>query len=333
MKLFNNKLTQVIASLFLFGMPAAVLAQTTEESAPMAKPKAVFPSMNLVDVKYEHFFPYEYGMKRDGNRIEMGENKQQRVKAGLLIPFYMKNKWIVNGQIRYKYEKYDFENVEHYRDSLSLMHDDREEYHFFVGAIRATYQPTLWGKPALFTASVFADGSNKELIERVNVDALGKITLYKDETTTFDLGLVATTSPTAIFYGIPFFMLEHKLNEKWTLDLVFPQSGYLRRSIGSNGRLSGGVSYVSELSFIYPDQSTYAHSAYTYSRNEIREELLYEHSLAPGLVFNVRGGGVTEFWNKMKKKNTSDKFVTTWAPPVHGFVGIGVSYMPQIKKK
>ena len=113
--------------------------------------------------------------------------------------------------------------------------------------------------------------------------------MKRNQTTTMTLGARLNTSPTAIFSILPVFSLEHKMSDKWMLDLTFPKYGYIRKDVFGNGRLSAGIRYEGELFFTYPKQTGFM-DTYTYNRSEIGTELMYEYHLSQNFIFTIRGG-------------------------------------------
>lgn len=284
-----------------------------------------FPGTRFLDFRYEQFSPTDYTSTLNGKDMEGGTlNSQKRFKAALNFPIYMKEKFIISSSWRYKYELFDFENIEsHLVNGIGLHHDTHEDFHFFSGALNFTYRSMLFSKNMIYNASLITDGSHKGF-ERVNATLLAVMVMKRDNATTMTLGTILDTSPTAIFFILPTFTLEHKLNDKWMFDLAFPKYGYIRKDVFGNGRLSAGAYYEGELLFTYPGQTGFM-DTHTYNRNEIRTELMYEHHLSQSFIFTVRGGGVNTFWGKMKIKNSTDELIKTFQN-MNMFFNVGVSY-------
>lgn len=324
------KLSSFLASILLLTIAGTTtsVAQTRSDTLRVKAGKFItnkFPSTRFLDFQYEHFFPTDYTSTLHDKDMEKGTlNSQKRFKAALNFPIYMKEKFIISSSWRYKYEALSFKDVEsHLVNRIGLQHDNHEDFHYFSGALSFTYRSMLFNKNVVYNANLITDGSHKGF-ERLSATLLAVMVMKRNQTTTITLGTQLNTSPTAIFFILPIFSLEHKLNDKWTLDLAFPKYGYIRKDIFGNGRLSAGIRYEGELFFTYPKQIGFM-DTYTYNRNEIRTELMYEHHLSQKFIFTIRGGGVNTFWGQMKVKNSSDKLIKT-SQNMNMFFNVGVSY-------
>lgn len=307
---------------------ASAVAQTRSDTLRVKAGKFItnkFPSTRFLDFRYEQFSPTDYTSTLNGEDLERGTlHSQKRFKAALNFPIYMKEKFIISSSWRYKYETLSFKDVEsHLVNGIGLQHDNHEDFHYFSGALSFTYRSMLFNKNVVYNANLITDGSHKGF-ERISGTLLAVMVMKRDQTTTMTLGAQLNTSPTAIFFILPVFSLEHKLNDKWMLDLAFPKYGYIRRDVFGNGRLSAGIRYEGELFFTYPKQTGFM-DTYTYNRNEIRTELMYEHHLTQNFIFTVQGGGTNVFRGQMKVKNSNDKLIKT-SQDMNMFFNVGVSY-------
>lgn len=284
-----------------------------------------FPSTRFLDFQYEQFSPTDYTSTLNDKDMEKGRlNSQKRFKAALNFPIYMKEKFIIASSWRYKYESLNFKDVEsHLVNGIGLQHDNHEDFHYFSGALSFIYRSKLFNKNVVYNANLITDGSHKGF-ERLSATLLAVMVMKRNQTTTMTLGAQFNTSPTAIFFVLPVFSLEHKLNDTWMIDLTFPKYGYIRKGIFENGRLSAGIRYEGELFFTYPKQTGFMNT-YTYNRNEIRTELMYEHHLSKNFIVTFSGGGTTVFWGQMKVKNSSEKLIKT-SQDMNMFFNVGVSY-------
>ncbi len=291
-----------------------------------------FSSTNLVNADYEYIPSTSYGFRRSGRRLELGTaQSQQRYKLDMNVPFYRGNKWTVAANLKYKYEQFALEDVQVYQaDSLCFHHGNHPGFHVFSGSLLVLYKDSFWQRPFLATASLLTDGSEYSYPERINASVLALSQLSSRPDCKFMLGFTATSVPTAIFPVLPVFTLDYILSPSSSLNLIFPQQGYYRQYFGRHNRLSAGIRYVGELCFLYPKQEGFP-SVATFNRNEIREELFFQHDFGHGLVVGVRGGGINDFWCKGKKKNASSILIKSWSP-WHAFVGASVSFTPQLSK-
>ena len=322
-----NNFSVLILLLTIAGTTSSV-AQTRNDTLRVKAGKYLtnkFPGTRFLDFQYEQFSPTNYTSTLYGKDFEKGIlSSQKRFKAALNFPIYMKEKFIISSSWRYKYETLSFKDVESYLvNEIGLQHDNHEDFHFFSGAFSFTYRSMLFNKNIVYNANLITDGSHKGF-ERFSATFLAVMVMKRNHTTTMTLGAQFNTSPTAIFFVLPVFSLEHKLNDTWMLDLTFPKYGYIRKDVFGNGRLSAGIRYEGELFFTYPKQTGFM-DTYTYNRNEIRTELMYEHHLSKNVIVTLRGGGTNVFWGQMKVKNSSDKLIKT-SQNMNMFFNVGVSY-------
>jgi len=324
MKLSNFS---ILVMLITLGANPAI-AQTHSDTLRVKAGKYItnkFPATRFLDFQYEQFFPTDYTTTLHGKDFEEGTlSSQKRFKAALNFPIYMKGTFIVSSSWRYKYESLTFKDVEsRLVNGIGLIHDKHEDFHFFSGALSVTHRSKLFGKNVVYNANLITDGSHKGF-ERISGTLMAVMVMKRDKTTTLTLGTILNTSPTAIFFILPTFTLEHKLNDKYMLDLAFPKYGYIRKEVFGNGRLSVGIRYEGELFFTYPKQTGFM-DTYTYNRNEIRTELMYEHHLSKNFIVTLRGGGVNTFWGQMKVKNSNEELIKT-SQHMNMFFNVGISY-------
>jgi len=317
----------VLVLLIITGTIPAI-AQTHSDTLRVKAGKYItnmFPATRFLDFQYEQFFPTDYTSTLHGKDFEEGTlSSQKRFKAALNFPIYLKGTFIISSSWRYKYESLTFKDVEsRLVEGIGLYHNKHEDFHFFSGALSITHRSKLFGKNVVYNANLITDGSHKGF-ERISGTLMAIIVMKREKTTTLTLGTILNTSPTAIFFILPTFTLEHKLDDKWMLDLAFPKYGYIRKEVSGSGRLSAGIRYEGELFFTYPKQ-TGLMDTYTYNRNEIRTELMYEHHVLKNFILTLRGGGVNTFWGQMKVKNSNDELIKT-SQHMNLFFNVGVSY-------
>jgi len=304
------------------------IAQTRSDTLRIKAGKYItnkFPGTRFLDFQYEQFSPTDYTSTLYGKDFEEGTmSSQKRFKAALNFPIYMKGTFVVSSSWRYKYESLNFKDVESYPVTGNrLYHDKHEDSHFFSGALSVTHRSKLFGKNVVYNANLVTDGSQKGF-ERISGTFMAVMVMKRNKATTLTLGTILNTSPTAIFFILPTFTLEHKLNDTWMLDLAFPKYGYIRKDVFDNGRLSAGIRHEGELFFAYPKQTGFM-DTYTYNRNEIRAELMYEHYLSKNFIFTLRGGSVNTFWGQMKVKNSNNELIKI-SQDMNLFFNVGISY-------
>lgn len=324
---------QILLVLLVFNI-ITTTAQTRNDSIRRKAGKYItnkFPGTRFLDIQYEQFSQVNYTSTLLGEEMEKGKlQSQKRLKAVMNLPIYMKEKIVVAATLRYKYEELGFKNVETSPLTVpALIHGKYVDSHFFSGTLSFVYRSKLWEKDVIYNGNLIVDASQKSF-ERLNGTALAVLMLKKDKVTNITVGAIINTTKTAIFPILPTFTLDHKMKDDWTLDLVFPKYGYIRKQMFENGRLSMGIRYEDALFFSYPDQIGFTDKTYTYNRNEIRTELMYEHHLSNTIIVTLRGGGVNTFWAKMKVKNSGNDLIKV-SQPMNAYLNIGFSYTPIFK--
>lgn len=306
-------------------------AQESDESTKKKVANVItdkFPSTRFLDFQYEQFTPTDYTSELNNRDLEEGTIKsQKRFKAALNFPIIKKEKYVISGSVRYKYDSFEFSDVENKLDpENSLFHDGTEAFHYFSTSLNFTYFSKLFGKTFLYNGSVTADGSDKGY-ERINAVVIGNLILKRTEETTISVGLLAQTKRTSIFPVLPVFSYEHTFEgSPWTLDVVLPKSVYFRRTLFGRDRLSLGLNFDGEVVFAYPNQPRF-NDDYTYKRNEIKTGFMYEYKLSNKLITTFQGGVSTIFSGQLREINEVDEFITT-TQDINGYFNIGISFNP-----
>ncbi|UGU15452.1 DUF6268 family outer membrane beta-barrel protein [Sinomicrobium kalidii] len=310
---------------------ASVYAQESNDSVKKKVAKEItdkFPSTRFLDVQYEQFTPTDYTSELENTDLEEGTiQNQKRIKVALNVPIIKKKKYVISGSLRYKFDSFEFSDVENKLDpENSLFHDGQEDFHYFSTALNFTYFSKLFGKTFIYNGSITADGSDKGY-ERINAVLIGSLVLKRTEQTTITAGLLAQTKRTSIFPVLPVFSYEHKFQSSpWTLDVVLPKHAYFRRTLFGRDRLSLGLNFDGEVVFAYPNQPRF-HDDYTYKRNEIKTGFIYEYKLSNKIFATFQGGVSTIFSGQLREINKVDEIITT-TQNINGYFNVGISFNP-----
>ncbi|MGS2763032.1 DUF6268 family outer membrane beta-barrel protein [Sinomicrobium sp. M5D2P9] len=310
---------------------SAIYAQESNDSVKKKVAKEItdkFPGTRFLDIQYEQFTPTDYTSELENRDLEEGTIKsQKRVKVALNFPIVKKKKYVISGSVRYKYDSFEFSDVENKLDpENSLFHDGQENFHYFSTALNFTYFSKLFGKTFIYNGSITADGSDKGY-ERINAVLIGSLVLKRTEQTTITAGLLVQTKRTSIFPVLPVFSYEHKFQSSpWTLDVVLPKYVYFRRTLFGRDRLSLGLNFDGEDVFAYPNQPRFQDD-YAYRRNEIKTGFIYEYKLSNKIFTTFQGGVSTIFSGQLREINSVDQIITT-TQDINGYFNIGISFNP-----
>jgi len=318
--------------LLLLVLPMFTMsAQVDSDSIKRKTAKAIttrFPSTRFLDFQYEQFSGSDYTSKLYDLPYEKGSvQSQKRFKAAINLPIIKKEKWTLSGSARYKFEGFDFENVENFpTNALPITHTETENFHFFSTGLNFTYFSQLFGKTFVYNASVTAEGSNGGY-ERINGTIIGSFLLKKTERTTMTAGLLLNSSNTSFSPILPTFTYEHRFrNSQWTLDLILPKYVYMRRPLLDKGRISIGTSFDGESFYVYPHQSGYK-EVYQFNRNEIKSGFIYEYMLSKKIITTFRAGLNTTLEGNYRLRGATNEIMTL-KQDMNGYFNVGISYNP-----
>jgi len=309
----------------------SITAQVQNDSIKKKTQKAImssFSSTRFLDLQYEQFSESDYDSDLYDKAFEKGTIKsQKRFKAAVNIPIIKKKKWVLSGSLRYKFESFEFENVQNFPTAVpAIYHSNNEDFHTFATGVNFTYFSTLFGKTFIYNASIIADGSDNGF-ERVNGLLIGSLILKRTESTTITTGLLLQTNNTSISPILPVLSFEHQFrNSAWKIDLVLPKYIYFRRPLFDKGRLSLGTSFDGELFYTYPNQDGLK-EVYSYSRNEVKTGFVYEYQVNKRIIATFRGGLSTIFSGQLRERGQTDEIIKT-KQDRNGYFNVGISFNP-----
>ncbi|MFB9078934.1 DUF6268 family outer membrane beta-barrel protein [Flavobacterium procerum] len=321
--------SKIISVLVVFISLKAV----SQEKEPGVKTfaKAVvdkFPNTRTFDVQYEELGPSNYDSEFLGNKYERGRiENHNRFKAAFNMPFYASKskRLVLTTSLRYKYESYDFGDIYNY-NTMQTYSKERREFHYWAGALTGTYMASLFGKPAIYNATINVDG-NKDDVQRIKGFASAVLVLKRTPNTTITLGALVLLDPSSIVPVTPLFSINHKFeNSKWDMDFILPQRFLFRRELLENGRISLGTELNTE-NFYLNLNTENLKGVYELNQLELKSGITYEYCFTPKIIAFVKGGVNNVFSVRLTERGErTSKYVYSHKEDPQGYVRFGISY-------
>jgi hypothetical protein len=316
----------------VLAMPFTGIAQVQDsvriKAAQIAA--AQFAQPRPFNIEYKRVDPFNFSSKLNGQDLPEGRTASwSQFSAGVDLHIPLTKRLFVQGSAFYRSISTDV-SFATATPQLPNRYEQRHQYH--SEGIGLGYFSTLFGKPAVYTGSVFADGSEQSY-ERIKGLFTGTVILKADATTKMSAGLAVTTDPSMIFPLFPVFQYERKLNSSYTLDLMLPRHFYLRKQMFNYGRLSAGGELDGQSTFfLYNVDQT--GKTYQYRQVDVDLGLLYEHLLPGNITVSLRGGYRVLPFARVFDKNESfnDYILDVKADPAPYF-NIGLSFNPFAKPR
>ncbi|PXY41107.1 hypothetical protein DMB65_09135 [Flavobacterium cheongpyeongense] len=287
-----------------------------------------FPTTRTFDVQYESLGPSNYDSELFGNKFEKGRiQSHSRFKAAFNMPFYVSTtkKLVLTTSLRYKYENYNFGNIYNYNTTQTIS-GRKEDFHYWAGAVSATYMSTLFKKPVIYNATVSVDG-NEDDLQRLKGMLSAIIVVKRTPNTIITIGTLGVLDPSSIVPITPIFTVNHKFKDsKWDMDFILPQRLLFRRELLENGRISFGTELNTE-SFYLNVNSVNLKGIYELNQLELKSGITYEYSFSPKIngflkagVNNVLSTRITE------RGERTNKYVYDQKEDTQGNFRFGISY-------
>ena len=289
-----------------------------------------FPTTRIFDIQYEQLGATEFNSKLLGEKFEQGRiDDHNRLKIAFNLPFYVSNskRFILTSSLRYKYESYAFDNRE--TNTLSgPFPNEKEDFHYFAGAISATYMSKLFNKPIIYNATTTIDG-NQENIQRIKGFVSATLVLKKTASTTITIGALVMMDPSSIIPITPLFTYNHKFkNSTWDIDFILPQRLLFRRDLFENGRFSLGTELNSE-NFYLNLKAKPLTGIYELNQLELKSGITYEHRFSAKVhgLFKV---GINNIINTRitERGERTTKYVYEHKENPQAYFRLGISYNP-----
>lgn len=287
-----------------------------------------FPTTRTFDVQYEQLGPSNYDSELFGNNLEKGRiESHNRFKAAFNLPFYASKskRLVLTTSLRYKYESYSFGDIYNYNNAQTFTRAT-EEFHYWAGALSATYMSTLFKKPVIYNATASIDG-NEDNLQRVKGFVSAVIVLKRTPSTTITVGALALLDPSSIIPVTPLFTLNHKFKDsKWDMDFILPQRLLFRRDLLENGRISLGTELNSE-SFYLNLNTPNLNGIYELNQLELKSGITYEYCFTPKIIAFVKAGVNNVLSTRITEKGErTSKYVYDHTEDAQAYFRVGISY-------
>lgn len=287
-----------------------------------------FPTTRTFDVQYEQLGPSNYDSELFGNKFERGRvESHSRFKAAFNLPFYAtkSKRFVLTSSLRYKYENYQFGDIYNYGTNETYRREN-VDVHYWAGALTATYMSSLFGKPAIYSATATVDG-DEENLQRVKGFASGVLVLKRTPSTTITAGVLVLLDPSSIVPMTPLLSINHKFkNSKWDMDFILPQRILFRRELLENGRISLGTELNTENFYLHLN-SPNMKGVYELNQLELKSGITYEYSFTPKLIAFAKGGINNVVSARITERGErTNRYVYDQKEDAQGYVRFGISY-------
>lgn len=289
-----------------------------------------FPTTRTFDVQYEQLGATNFESKLFDETLAEGRvYDHNRLKFAFNMPFYRSKskRFILTSSLRYKYESYDFGSTFSTNPEAPFS-SGKQDFHYFVGALSATYMSTLFKKPVIYNATVSVD-ANHENFQRIKGLASANIVLKKNANTTITVGVLAILDPSSIIPVTPLFTYNHKFkNSKWDVDFILPQRLLFRRELLENGRISFGTELNSENYYLNLNTSR-LNGIYELNQLELKSGLTYEYHFSPKIIGMFKVGANNVLNTRITERGErTNKYVYDQKEEMQGYFKVGISYNP-----
>lgn len=321
-----------IISALLIGTSLQLLAQD-KETTMKTFGKAItdkFPTTRIFDVQYEQLAATNFDSKLfDETLAEGSVYEHNRLKFAFNMPFYrsQSKRFILTSSLRYKYESYDF-GPTFSTNPEAPFSNGKQDFHYFAGALSATYMSTLFKKPVIYNATATVD-ANHENFQRLKGFVSANIVLKKNANTTITVGALVILDPSSIVPITPLFTYNHKFkNSKWDIDFILPQRLLFRRELLENGRISFGTELNSENYYLNLNTSR-LNGIYELNQLELKSGLTYEYHITSKIIVMFKVGANTIVNTRITERGErTNNYVYDQKEEMQGYFKVGISYNP-----
>lgn len=277
-----------------------------------------FPFTRLVNVEQRYNAPFSYSSKLgDGTKAGTGEVTQMlQTRVSSSINFIKNSKWIFSTGLFYNYM--------HAETDGGGMGAKNADLHYYAAGLTLTRFSNLFGKTAIYTASVIPTGGN-DGFERVTGMVTATVLLKADATTKKTIGLLGIIDPSSIVPVVPTFTYEKKLKSGWVLDVILPQRIFMKKDMFSDGRLALGTE-LSSTNF-YISGYNGSNKTYMFNQMEIMTGLTYEHCFSNHFIATLKTGMLYIPASRVAEINdTFDDYIFSAQPDPAFYLNFGLSY-------
>lgn len=313
-------LRKAFVPLALLPLKHIVSAQK-KDSIPL-KVRAFFadkiPQNRDLNIEFTQTTPYSFSSKLQGSELPDQKVKSfQQIKAGANIYFIKNRSWLLSTALNYRYTGIDTE------EPVISGGEKKNDYHYHSEALNLSYFLKLWGKTAIYSASISTDGSDQHF-ERIRGMVSASVILKATPKTKILIGLAGIIDPSSQIPVLPVFAYESRFNNGWLLDVLLPQKVLIRKNISSNGRLSLGSEMDNTSFYVYRSSRTYE-----FRQLEINSGVIYEHNLGSNFIGTLKTGirAIPQARAFDKEESFKDYIFQASFKPSFYF-NVGISYNP-----
>lgn len=320
-----------ILLIFGIGIYTFVARAQTKDSIP-DKVRAIiadkFPTTRVLNLEYEIVGGFKYASKYLNNPLPKGDvQNMHQVNASMNVNLMKGKNWTLETLVGYRLLSVDLLQPDL---STQQMHLEKQDYHYHHESLNFTYYSRLFGKMAIYSASLMTDGSEKGF-ERVRGMLTGNLVLKATREVQMTIGVVGLLDPSAIVPVIPTFTYKRQYQQGWVVDLVLPKAMYFRKAILGNGRASFGSELDNNTFYLYD----FAGSSriYTLNHMNLNSGLLYEHNLGRSFIATVKTGMRNSLRSRVSEKNKSQNdFIYEASTEPSFYFNVGLSFNPFAKR-
>jgi hypothetical protein len=289
-----------------------------------------FPTTRTFDLQYEQLGATDFESKFFGENLDKGKiDEHNRLKFAFNLPFYKSDskRFVLTSSFRYKYESYDFGQTFSTNADVPFT-SGKQDFHYFAGALSATYMAKLFKKPIIYNATVSVD-ANHENVQRVKGFISANLVLKKNANTTITIGALAILDPSSIIPVTPLFTYNHKFKDsKWDVDFILPQRLLFRRELLNNGRISLGTELNSE-NFYLNLNTPRLNGIYELNQLELKSGITYEYHITSKIIGLFKVGANNVLSTRITERGErTNKYIYDQKEDMQAYFRFGVSYNP-----
>ncbi len=314
-----------------FALACSSSAQT-KDSIPQKVQAIVadkFPAARVLNLSYEYNGGYKYSSNQKEGASNPGKISSFHQAGGSLnVNFLNRRNWALGTSLGYQYTALDVQESDF---SMQQPKIHTEDFHYHYESLNFSYFSKLFGKMAIYSASIMTDGSEKGL-ERVRGMLTGTLVLKATRDVQMTIGLLGFVDPAAIIPLVPTFTYKQQYRDGWMVDVLLPKGAYVRKTMLRNGRLSLGSDLNTTIFYLYDFLGS--DNVYTLSQMEINSGLTYEHNLGRSFIATVKSGMKAIPRSRIFEKNEKqNNYVWEATADPSFYVNVGLSFNPFAKKR
>ncbi|SFZ93627.1 hypothetical protein SAMN05428642_103241 [Flaviramulus basaltis] len=296
--------------------------------------RAEFPRTRVFNFEYGQTLLRDFKSKLFDEEFQKGEiTNQKTFNASANIPLIKTRKWSLTGSVNYKYNEFEFKDLENVSNTTIFEQNGIVNFHNISSSLSSTYFSTIFKKPVIYNASLIVDGNEKGF-ERIKGLIGASIIIKRTARTTITVGAIVFIDPTAQIPFFPTFTYNHKFkNSSWEFDFIMPQRILFRKPVSTKGRLSIGAEFGGNGFYVNVSQANFP-DVFEYSQLEINSGLIYEHKLSNNVYATLKGGVTNFVSNRLTEKGQPTKdHIYENDQDITGYFKVGISFNPSFKKK